>query len=107
MYCNSCGKAIPDDANLCAYCGRRVGITAAPRKRLVRSRANRKIAGVCGGLAEYVDMDVTLMRLLWAVVTILSGIVPGIVAYLVAWIIMPEEPETAVVATGQQHVTST
>jgi phage shock protein PspC (stress-responsive transcriptional regulator) len=52
-------------------------------------------------------MDVTLMRLLWAVVTILSGIVPGIVAYLVAWIIMPEEPETAVVATGQQHATST
>ena len=107
MYCNFCGKAIPDDANLCAYCGRRVGLAAPTRKQLVRSRTYRKIAGVCAGLAEYVDMDVTLMRLLWAVVTVMSGVVPGIVAYLVAWIIMPQEPETAVVATGQQHVTTT
>jgi phage shock protein C len=106
MYCNYCGKAIPDDANLCAYCGRRVGVTTVPRRKLQRSRANRKIAGVCAGLADYVDMDVTLMRLLWAVVTILSGIAPGIIAYLVAWIIMPEEPETAAVAAGQ-HVTTT
>ena len=106
MYCNSCGKAIPDDANLCPYCGRRVGVTAAPRKRLVRSRASRKIAGVCAGLADYVDMDVTLMRLLWAVITVLSGIVPGIIAYLVAWIIMPEVPETTAMAAGE-HITST
>ena len=106
MYCNSCGKAIPDDANLCPYCGRQVGVAAAPRKRLVRSRASRKIAGVCAGLADYVDMDVTLMRLLWAVITVLSGIVPGIIAYLVAWIIMPEDPGTTVVPAGQ-HVTST
>jgi phage shock protein PspC (stress-responsive transcriptional regulator) len=43
--------------------------------------------------------------LLWAVLTILSGIAPGIIAYLVAWIIMPEEPQTAAVAAGQ-HVTT-
>ncbi|PYX95713.1 MAG: hypothetical protein DMG71_08390, partial [Acidobacteria bacterium] len=62
MYCNYCGKSIQDDANVCAYCGRRIGVCAPPRKRLVRSRTNRKIAGVCAGLAEYPDMDVTLMR---------------------------------------------
>ena len=107
MYCNYCGKSIQDDANVCAYCGRRIGVTAAPRKRLVRSRTNRKIAGVCAGLAEYLDMDVTLMRLLWAVVAVLSGIVPGIIAYLIAWIVMPEEPETAPVPVGQRHMTST
>jgi phage shock protein C len=107
MYCNYCGKSIQDDANVCAYCGRRIGVTTTPRKRLVRSRTNRKIAGVCAGLAEYLDMDITLMRLLWAVVAVLSGIVPGIIAYLVAWIVMPEEPETAPVPVGQQHVTST
>lgn len=108
MFCNYCGKSIQDDANVCAYCGRRIGLTYAPHKHLVRSRTNRKIAGVCAGLAEYFGMDVTLMRLLWAVVAVLSGIVPGIIAYLVAWIVMPEEPERAAVpAPTGQHVTTT
>jgi hypothetical protein len=57
MYCNYCGKVIQDDANVCAYCGTRVGAVTA-RKRLVRPRADRKIAGVCAGFAEYFDLDV-------------------------------------------------
>ena len=112
MYCNHCGKVIQDDANVCAYCGRGVGASYAPRKQLLRSRRNRKIAGVCAGLADYAGMDVTAMRLLWAIVAVLSGIVPGIIAYLVAWMVMPEEPERAPVPAGQpvstgQHVTTT
>ncbi|HET7442007.1 MAG TPA: PspC domain-containing protein [Terriglobales bacterium] len=106
MYCNYCGKEIQEDANVCAYCGRRIGVAYARRTHLVRSRVNRKIAGVCAGLADYAGMDATLMRLLWAIVAVLSGIVPGIVAYLVAWIVMPEQPESAPVAVNQ-HVTST
>lgn len=106
MYCNYCGKEIQDDANLCAYCGRRIGVAYAQRKRLERSRTNRKIAGICAGLAEYAGMDPTLMRLLWAIVAVLSGIVPGIVAYLVAWVVMPEEPEQAPVQVTQ-HATTT
>src|SRR5579862_4727863 len=54
MYCNYCGKVIQDDANVCAYCGTRVGAVLA-RKRLLRPRAGRKIAGVCLGVAEYFD----------------------------------------------------
>ncbi len=92
MYCNYCGKAIPDDANLCPYCGVRVAYVAA-RKRLMRSRTDRKIAGVCAGFAEYFDIDVTVVRVVWLIVALFGG--GGILAYIIAWIVMPEEPEIA------------
>ena len=89
MFCNYCGKTIPDDANLCAYCGTRVGGVIA-RKRLVRPRTGRQVAGVCLGFAEYFDLDVTIVRIVWAISAVLGGF--GGVAYVVGWIIMPEEP---------------
>lgn len=90
MYCNYCGKVIQEDASVCAYCGKRVAVVIA-RKRLVRPLQGRKIAGVCAGLAEYFDLDVTVVRLVWLLLLILppSAILP----YLIAWIVMPEEPE--------------
>jgi len=94
VYCNYCGKAIPDDAALCAYCGKRMeGVVA--RKRLVRPRQGRKIAGVCAGFAEYFDLDVTLVRVVWLVCTLFG--LSGIIAYVAAWIVMPEEPKLALV----------
>ncbi len=63
-------------------------------KRLYRSRKDRRILGVCGGLAEYFEVDPTLIRLAVAVTTVLTGFVPGIVLYILAGVIMPEEGET-------------
>lgn len=58
-------------------------------KKLYRSKKNRIIAGVCGGIGEYLDLDPTLIRLLWALLS-LNGV--GIAGYIIAWIIIPEEP---------------
>jgi phage shock protein C len=95
MYCNHCGKVIQDDAYLCAYCGRRVGALKA-RKQLLRSRSDRKVGGVCAGLAAYFDLDVTLVRVLWVVLTLVPP-APMLLAYIILWIVVPEEPETAIV----------
>lgn len=58
-------------------------------KRLYRSRKERMIAGVCGGIAEYFNVDPTIVRLAWILLTFAGG--AGIVAYIIAWIIVPEE----------------
>lgn len=60
------------------------------RSRLHRSRSNRMIAGVCGGLAEWLGWDPTLVRVLYIVVSVVSAAFPGILAYLVLWLVMPE-----------------
>jgi phage shock protein C len=66
-------------------------------KVLVRSRKGRMVAGVCAGLAEYFGWDVTLVRVLVAVISVITG-GTGVVAYLVAWAVIPEEGEQTSIA---------
>ena len=61
-------------------------------KKLYRSIKDRKIAGVCGGIAEYFDIDPTLVRIIW-IFALFLGIFPALIAYIICWIVIPENPK--------------
>lgn len=61
-------------------------------KKLYLSETDKKFGGVIGGLAEYFEVDSALLRVLYIFVTIFTGIAPGILAYLIAWAVMPKRP---------------
>lgn len=90
MFCPQCGREYAARVNFCCQCGTALFTPPALRKPLRLSRTNKKIAGVCGGFAEYLGVDATLVRILWVMLLLFGGV--GVIAYLVAWIIMPEEP---------------
>lgn len=60
--------------------------------RLMRSREDRVIAGVCGGIAHWLGWDPTLVRILYVVVSVLSVGFPGTIAYIILWLVMPKAP---------------
>jgi phage shock protein C len=62
----------------------------AATRKLYRSKTNRQLAGVCGGLAEHFNLDATLIRVLFVVLAVLGG--SGVVLYIALWIIVPREP---------------
>jgi phage shock protein C len=95
MYCNYCGKAIQEDARICVSCGKYVGMYL-PQKKLIRPRSGRKIAGVALAFAEYFDLDVSLIRVVWLLLAIFGG--TGILAYIVCWIAVPSESEVKAAA---------
>lgn len=63
-------------------------------KKLYRSRADKKICGVCGGLAHYLNVDVTIIRLIWVLALFFAG--GGLLAYIIAALVIPEEPSHVV-----------
>ena len=67
-----------------------------PKNPLRRSREHRIIAGVCGGIAEWLSWDVTLVRALYVVVSLLSAAFPGLLAYIILWVLMPQAGDTPV-----------
>jgi phage shock protein PspC (stress-responsive transcriptional regulator) len=60
-------------------------------KKLYRSSSGKKLAGVCAGMSDYFELDVTIIRLLW-VAAIIFGFGSGIILYLLCWLIIPEQP---------------
>jgi len=58
-------------------------------RRLYRSEKNRIIAGVCGGMGEYLNIDPVIIRLIWIITAFFGGL--GIIAYLISWIVIPEK----------------
>ena len=106
MICPNCQKDIAAGSKFCYSCGAKQPETAVsappppsayPRKRLVRSTNDRKIAGVCAGLADYFDIDPIIIRVLWIVAFLCAG--TGLLAYIILWIAVPEGP-TGVAATS-------
>ena len=101
MLCPTCQKEIADGSNFCYNCGAKLGAgvpahtDAAPPKRLMRSSRDKKLGGVCAGLAEYFDLDPTIVRIVWLLAIFLGG--TGLLLYLILWIALPLAPSTPVV----------
>ncbi|HEY8054887.1 MAG TPA: PspC domain-containing protein [Terriglobales bacterium] len=85
----------------CHQCGRSNPGWPPTRRPLERPRQGRKIAGVCLALANNMNADPTLIRVLWVVLSLMTALIFGVVAYFVAWILIPEEPEVVVAPNRQ------
>jgi phage shock protein C len=101
MTCPKCARDVEPDSMFCRYCGAGIapaaGGTGGPppippaSRRLVRLPSEGRLAGVCAGLAAYLEVDVTIVRLAWVILSIFPGaLIGGVVAYVGAWLIMPE-----------------
>ena len=96
MFCGRCGKELGAEARFCSACG--APATAAsgwaggghPAQTLTRPRGQRMIAGVCAGLAQHYRWDLTWTRVVAVLAAVFSS-GAGVVAYIVFWIVMPEE----------------
>lgn len=100
MFCTHCGKDVAAEAMFCPNCGGRQPGNVAHRK-LERPYQGRKIAGVCLAFGNYLNVDPTLVRIVWLVLTFVPPS-PGVIAYIIAWIVIPNE-ETAPVAQTMPH----
>lgn len=91
MYCTKCGVQLRDDDNYCSKCGHRTALAPAPGypRELTLDKRHKKIAGVCAGFARYMNVDVTLVRVLWLGIALGTGV--GFLVYLVAWIVIPAD----------------
>jgi phage shock protein PspC (stress-responsive transcriptional regulator) len=101
MLCPNCQKEIAEGSRFCYNCGAKLTnapastpapapAAAPPQKRLMRSSRDKKIAGVCAGLADYFDLDPTIVRVVWLLAIFFAG--TGFLIYIILWIALPLAP---------------
>lgn len=106
MYCTKCGIELRETDRFCSQCGARTAINRSggeSLKTLLLDKRNKKIAGVCAGFARYLEVDVTLVRVVWLALAFGTGV--GFIAYAIAWIVMPSdhgERQAALTTAPQQ-----
>jgi phage shock protein C len=106
MICTNCQREIAPGSNFCYFCGARMVAPPPPpqaQRYLMRSATHKRIAGVCAGFANYFGLDTALVRILWVLLTFFTGIFPGIIIYVVSWLVMPVE-QYPMPATSQTPV---
>lgn len=103
MFCGRCGSELGEEARFCSACGAPANAAAAQPNwggmpagsdastRLQRPRTNRMVAGVCAGLAQHYHWELTWVRVVTVLLAVFSS-GAGVVAYIIFWIVMPEEP---------------
>lgn len=110
MFCTACGFSMDEGHRYCARCGKpandgqyqwNAASNPAPARRLERNMYDRKIAGVCSGFATFFGMDVSLMRLLWVVLTLATGL--PLLIYPVCWLVMPRNDYRMLPAPAYQQ----
>lgn len=94
MYCTKCGVVLEGSDFYCSQCGtpsaRQTAVSAgSPVPQMTRAIYDKKIGGVCGGLAQYLAADSTFVRLIWLIATICFP--PLLLGYIGAWILLPKE----------------
>jgi phage shock protein C len=98
MFCTRCGNKLDPSSRFCPACGATTNPAASPfatdplyaTGKLTRSRTNRMVAGVCAGFALHYGWDLNVVRVITALLIILTGV--GALAYIAAWVIIPEAP---------------
>jgi phage shock protein PspC (stress-responsive transcriptional regulator) len=103
MTCACCSKDLEPESAYCRFCGTAVGRSS---RRLERLPEQGKVAGVCAGIASYLDTDVALVRAIWVLLTIIPGaLIGGLLAYAAAWAVMPVSVAAVPPVTSGRKVT--
>lgn len=107
MTCPNCQKEIIAASNYCYNCGAKQPNANVPPpvyKRLVRSSNDKKLGGVCAGIADYIDADPTIVRIVALILLLVYGV--GFLTYVILWIALPLAPTGAAAQTSNSAVTT-